>query len=97
VFLASISPYNQLKLDMRYPEPLIFTTTKDDRVSPVHARKFAARMEEFHKPFFYDEIVGGGHAFGADLKEEARTYAEQYTYLSRKLMNERSGSRLHNQ
>jgi prolyl oligopeptidase len=26
---------------------------------PVHARKFAARMEEFHKPFFYDEIVEG--------------------------------------
>jgi prolyl oligopeptidase len=44
-------------------------------------------MEEFHKPFFYDEIVEGGHAFGADPKEEARTCAEQYTYLSRKLMN----------
>ena len=26
----------------RYPEPLIFTTTKDDRVGPVHAGKFAA-------------------------------------------------------
>jgi prolyl oligopeptidase len=86
-FLASISPYNQLKPDVTYPEPLIFTTTKDDRVSPVHARKFAARMEEFHEPFFYDEIVEGGHAAGADLKEEARTWAEQYTYLTRKLMD----------
>jgi prolyl oligopeptidase len=86
-FLASISPYNQLKPDVNYPEPLIFTTTKDDRVSPVHARKFAARMEEFHEPFFYDEIVEGGHAAGADLKEEARTWAEQYTYLARKLMD----------
>jgi prolyl oligopeptidase len=86
-FLASISPYNQLKPDVTYPEPLIFTTTKDDRVSPVHARKFAARMEEFHEPFFYDEIVEGGHAAGADLKEEARTRAEQYTYLTRKLMD----------
>ena len=42
-FLASISPYNQLKPDVNYPEPLIFTTTKDDRVGPVHARKFAAK------------------------------------------------------
>ena len=33
-FLASISPYNQLKPDVHYPEPLIFTTTKDDRVGP---------------------------------------------------------------
>ena len=56
-FLASISPYNNLKPDEKYPEPLIFTTTKDDRVGPVHARKFAARMEEYHKPFLYDEIV----------------------------------------
>jgi len=86
-FLAQISPYNQLKPDVTYPEPLIFTTTKDDRVGPVHARKFAARMEEFHKPFFYDEIVEGGHAAGADLKEEAKTWATQYTYLTRKLMD----------
>jgi prolyl oligopeptidase len=86
-FLASISPYNQLKPNVNYPEPLIFTTTKDDRVGPVHARKFAAKMEEFHEPFFYDELIEGGHHAGADLKEEARTWAEQYTYLSRKLMD----------
>jgi prolyl oligopeptidase len=86
-FLASISPYNQLKTDGTYPEPLIFTTTKDDRVGPVHARKFAAKMEEFHKPFYYDEIVEGGHAAGANLKEQAKTWAEQYTYLTRKLMD----------
>jgi prolyl oligopeptidase len=86
-FLASISPYNQLKPDVTYPEPLIFTTTKDDRVGPVHARKFAARMEEFHKPFFYDEIVEGGHSNGADLKEQARTAAELYLYLTKKLMD----------
>jgi prolyl oligopeptidase len=86
-FLASISPYNQLKADVTYPEPLIFTTTKDDRVGPVHARKFAARMEELGKPFFYDEIVEGGHGAGADLKEQARTSAIHITYLSRKLMD----------
>lgn len=85
-FLASISPYNQLKPNVNYPEPLIFTTTKDDRVGPVHARKFAAKMEEFRKPFYYDEIVEGGHAAGADLKESAKTNATIYTYLTRKLM-----------
>jgi prolyl oligopeptidase len=86
-FLASISPYEQLKPDVKYPEPLIFTTTKDDRVGPQHARKFAAKMEEFHEPFLYDEITEGGHAAGADLKQEARTWAETYVYLSRKLMD----------
>jgi prolyl oligopeptidase len=85
-FLASISPYNQLKPGVNYPEPLIFTTTKDDRVGPVHARKFAARMEEYGKPFFFDEIVEGGHGAGTDLKEQARTAAIHFTYLSRSLM-----------
>jgi prolyl oligopeptidase len=86
-FLASISPYNQLKANVTYPEPLIFTTTKDDRVGPVHARKFAAKMEELKKPFLYEEIVEGGHNTGADLKEQAKTFAVRYTYLTRKLMD----------
>ncbi len=86
-FLASISPYHNLKADGHYPVPLIFTTTKDDRVGPVHARKFAALMEEYHLPFYYDEITEGGHGEGADKKQEARTHAEKYTYFTMKLMN----------
>ncbi len=86
-FLAQISPYNQLKPDVKYPEPLIFTTTKDDRVGPVHARKFAARMEEFGEPFYYDEVVEGGHGVGADNKQDARFWGELYTYFAMKLMN----------
>ena len=86
-FLASISPYNQLKPDGHYPEPLIFTTTADDRVGPVHARKFAARMEEYHLPFYYDEIIEGGHDAGADNRQTARTEAEEFTYLMMKLMD----------
>ena len=85
-FLASISPYNQLKPTVDYPEPLIFTTTKDDRVGPVHARKFAARMEEFGKSFYYYEILEGGHSSGADIKQQAETEATIYIYLTRKLM-----------
>jgi prolyl oligopeptidase len=72
---------------VNYPEPLIFTTTKDDRVGPVHARKFAARLAEFHKPFFYYEIIEGGHNTGANLKESAETRAVDYIYLTRKLMD----------
>ncbi len=87
-FLASISPYHQLKAEVNYPEPLIFTTTKDDRVGPVHARKFAARMEEFKKSFLYREIIEGGHDAGADLKQKARTEAIKYAYFIRKLMDQ---------
>jgi prolyl oligopeptidase len=86
-FLASISPYNQLRPEVHYPEPLIFTTTADDRVGPVHARKFAARMKEFHMHFYYDEITEGGHGWGADNRQAAHTHAEKYTYLMMKLMD----------
>lgn len=86
-FLSKISPYNQLRPDVKYPEPFIFTTTADDRVGPEHARKFAAKMEGFHEPFLYDEITEGGHGAGADLKQEAHTWAETYIYLAEKLMD----------
>lgn len=91
-FLAGISPYNQLKPDVKYPEPLIFTTTADDRVGPQHARKFAAKMEEYHESFLYDEITEGGHGAGADLKQAARTFAEEYVYLTEKLMPQGSST-----
>ncbi|RRA48795.1 prolyl oligopeptidase family protein [Acidipila sp. EB88] len=84
-FLASISPYNQLKPDVHYPEPFLFTTTKDDRVGPQHARKFAAKMDSFHEPFLFEEVIEGGHNTGADLKQQATTEAQIYTYLERKL------------
>jgi len=84
-FLEKISPYNQLRPGVHYPEPFIFTTTRDDRVGPQHARKFAAKMEEYHEPFLYDEITEGGHGAGADLKQRARTFAETYVYLAEKL------------
>ena len=86
-FLASISPYHQPRKDVAYPEPFIYTTTRDDRVGPSHARKFAARMEEFGKPFLYYEVIEGGHDTGADSKERAHTDAVKFTYLINKLMD----------
>lgn len=87
-FWDKTSPYQNLKAGVAYPEPFIFTTTKDDRVGPQHARKFAARMEEMGLPFLYYENTEGGHAAGANLKEAAHTAALETTYLTRKLMGE---------
>ena len=86
-FWLKTSPYQNLKIGVAYPEPFIFTTTKDDRVGPQHARKFAARMEAMGLPFYYYENTEGGHAAGADLKQAARTTALTMTYLARKLID----------
>ena len=87
-FWDKTSPYQNLRKGTAYPVPFIFTTTKDDRVGPQHARKFAARMEEMGLPFFYYENTEGGHAAGANLKQVARTNALEMIYLTRRLMDE---------
>lgn len=85
-FLESISPYGQLRAGVRYPEPFIWTTTKDDRVGPQHARKFAARLGELGNPYLFYEATQGGHGAGTTIDEQARMIALQYTYFMRRLM-----------
>ncbi len=86
-FLRSISPYHNVKAGVAYPEPLFETSTKDDRVGPVHARKMAALFEDMGLPFYYYENTEGGHAAAANLQETARRYAIEYTYMAEKLMD----------
>jgi prolyl oligopeptidase PreP (S9A serine peptidase family) len=52
-----------------------------------HARKFAALMEEMGKPFYFLEILEGGHSSGADIKQQASTSATILNYLTKKLMD----------
>ncbi|HTJ22159.1 MAG TPA: prolyl oligopeptidase family serine peptidase [Gemmatimonadaceae bacterium] len=85
-FLASISPYHNLKTGVAYPVPFIWTTTKDDRVGPQHARKFAAKMSAMGLPYLFYEVIEGGHGAGANLRERAHTSALEYTYFTRQLM-----------
>ena len=85
-FLARISPYQQLKRGVAYPEPYIWTTTKDDRVGPQHARKFAARMKEYGLPYLFYEDTAGGHSGDADIVQGARLQALQMVYFAQKLM-----------
>jgi prolyl oligopeptidase len=84
-FLASISPYHNVKPGVSYPEPLIWTTTKDDRVGPQHARKLAARLSAMGIPYLYYEVIQGGHGAGATLEEKAAMRAREFTYFARKL------------
>jgi prolyl oligopeptidase len=86
-WIARYSPYQALAAGRGYPEPFIFTSTKDDRVHPGHARKAAARLEALGYPYLYYENTDGGHSAAANLVETARRSALEYTYLTRKLMD----------
>ena len=86
-FLHRISPYANLRRGVAYPEPYIWTTTKDDRVGPQQARKFAARMQEYGLPYLFYEDTAGGHSGDADIEQGARLAALQMVYFTQKLMD----------
>ncbi|GAB17544.1 peptidase S9 family protein [Gordonia effusa NBRC 100432] len=80
-FIRPFSPYQNISADVDYPEILVTTSTRDDRVHPAHARKLVARLEETgHKPHYYENIEGG-HGGAADNKQAAFMSALAYEFL----------------
>jgi prolyl oligopeptidase len=75
------SPYQNVKRDVKYPEAFFLTSTKDDRVGPVHARKMEALLESQGHPALYWENIEGGHGAAADLEERVKMRSLQFTYL----------------
>jgi prolyl oligopeptidase len=84
-FLETISPYHNLREEADYPRPFFFTSTKDDRVHPGHARKMARLMAQQGHPFLYYENIEGGHGAAANLDQTARRLALQYAYFAGEL------------
>jgi prolyl oligopeptidase len=83
--LRRYSPYQNVRSGVRYPKTLVYTSTKDDRVHPGHARKFTARLEEVGAPVSYYENVEGGHSAAANLEQRVKRYSIEYTFLLRSL------------
>lgn len=86
-WLEQLTPYQNLRPGANFPLVFIYTSTKDDRVHPGHARKYGARLEELGVPFLYYENTDGGHQANANLREAARRRALEYTYLSQRLID----------
>lgn len=85
-FIKKYSPYHNVHKGTDYPEVLIVTSTKDDRVHPAHARKMAARMIEQEHPLYYFETIEGGHGASSTNEQAAFNQAMMFTYLKMKLM-----------
>jgi prolyl oligopeptidase len=81
-FISKYSPYQKLRCGVRYPAPFIYTSTRDDRVHPGHARKLAAKLEHCGDTFYYDEAIEGGHAAGIVPEEDAERVALETVYLN---------------
>jgi prolyl oligopeptidase len=85
-WLEKFSPYQNLVKRADFPVPFFVTSTKDDRVHPGHARKYAAKMDSLGMPYLYYENIEGGHSAAANQRERAKRTALEYTYLAQRLM-----------
>lgn len=81
--LEQYSPYQNVTESMEYPSILFYTSTKDDRVHPGHARRMAAKLEHLGIPFYYFENIDGGHGGVANQEQAAYRLAVEFSFLAR--------------
>ena len=80
-YIRTFSPYQLFDPSKTYPPTFIWTTTRDDRVHPGHARKMAAKMLAAGKDVRYYENTEGGHGAGATNRQQAHLWALTYAFL----------------
>ncbi|WP_241898873.1 MULTISPECIES: prolyl oligopeptidase family serine peptidase [unclassified Erwinia] len=81
-WLQRYSPFDNVSGKRRYP-PVLFTTgTQDDRVSPAHARKMVARMQQLgHRNVWLYEQHSAGHSNATENSQIAFDYALTEAFL----------------
>ena len=84
-WIAAYSGYQNIQKGKAYPIPYITTNTRDDRVHPGHARKFAARLQEAGYQALYYENTDGGRSNDSDPILNSERWARHYVYLAQQL------------
>jgi prolyl oligopeptidase len=84
-FISKYSPYQNVVKDKKYPRVFFYTSTRDDRVHPGHARKMVAKMMAQGHDVLYYENTEGGHAAGSTPAQQAYMWALTYTFLINEL------------
>lgn len=81
LFIKQYSPYQNVKEGQSYPPIFFFTSTRDDRVHPGHARKMAAKMKAAGYKVDYYENIEGGHKGSATSEQTAKRVALSFMHL----------------
>lgn len=84
-FMQAFSPYQMLRPGLKLPPILIYTSMRDDRVHPGHARKLAAKMEALGYAVDYYENTEGGHHASVTHEQLADRLARTFAFLWAKL------------
>jgi len=82
--LHAYSPYHHVTPGVRYPAVMMSSSDHDDRVDPMHARKFAAALQAASAgdaPIWLRIQANAGHS-GADMvKQKVEQNADTYAFL----------------
>jgi prolyl oligopeptidase len=84
--LAAYSPYQHVADGTAYPATLITTAESDSRVDPLHARKFAARLQAAtatpdERPVLVRIEARAGHGVGKPAWKQAEEAADVWSFV----------------
>ena len=84
--LYAYSPYHHVADGVAYPAVLITTAESDSRVDPMHARKFAARLQAAtssgkDRPVLLRVETRAGHGLGKPRWKQAEELADMWAFL----------------
>ena len=86
--LHAYSPYHKIQKGTAYPALLMMSADSDDRVDPMHARKFTAAMQYANsgkRPLLFRLETKAGHG-GADMiKKTVAATTDAYSFLFQQL------------
>ena len=83
--LFAYSPYHRVKQGEKYPALLMMATDSDDRVDPMHARKFAAAIQwasgDSKRPALFRVEEHAGHGGGDMVKKRVASATDIVAFL----------------
>jgi prolyl oligopeptidase len=83
-FLYAYSPYHHVTGGTAYPATLVFSAESDTRVDPMHARKFAARLQaatSSKAPILLRIEGKAGHGAGKPMAKIVAQYTDEFSFL----------------
>ena len=86
--LRAYSPYHHVRKGTKYPALLMLSADSDDRVHPMHARKFVARVQAATRskhPVLLRVEGNAGHGGGDMVKKRVKRKADSYAFLFHEL------------
>jgi prolyl oligopeptidase len=84
-YLRAYSPYHNLREGARYPATLVTTAESDTRVDPLHARKFAARLQAANgaagPPVLVRIETKAGHGAGKPVAKQIEEATDMWSFI----------------